>query len=119
MILPGKDNGVKAEPLEVANATLRTLKNSVPDLVPAILFLSGGQSPSQATSNLNEINRLKQNAPWELSFSFARALQGEALQAWQGKEENVGKAQRLFFKRAKLVSNARQGIYELDMEENG
>jgi fructose-bisphosphate aldolase, class I len=112
MVLPGKDSTVKAEPLEVAGATLRTLKNSVPAEVPGIVFLSGGQTPDEATLNLNEIVKLKKDAPWQLSFSFSRALQGEALQTWSGKDENMKAAQEVFLKRAELVSRARQGGLE-------
>ncbi|MGA2910540.1 MAG: class I fructose-bisphosphate aldolase [Candidatus Microgenomates bacterium] len=109
MVLPGKESGVKAEPLEVANATLRTLKNSVPEAVPGIVFLSGGQTPDEATNNLNEIVKLKADSPWQLSFSFARALQEEAMSAWAGKDENVSKAQEILYARAKKVSLARKG----------
>ena len=109
MVLPGKESGVTAEPLEVANATLRTLKNSVPIEVPGIVFLSGGQTPDEATNNLNEIVKLKEDAPWELSFSFARALQGEAMEIWGGKDENVKIAQEAFIKRLGAVSRARKG----------
>jgi len=109
MVLPGKDSGVKAEPLEVANATLRALKKSVPAEVAGIVFLSGGQSPDEATNNLNEIVKLKGDAPWEISFSFARALQEEALAAWKGNDENVAAAQEVFIKRLEKVSNARNG----------
>lgn len=109
MVLPGRESGVKALPLEVANATLRALKASVPPELPGIVFLSGGQSPDEATANLNEINKLKGDAPWELSFSFARALQEEPLEVWKGKDENVKAAQEAFAKRARLVSLARQG----------
>lgn len=109
MVLPGKDSGVIAEPLEVSNATLRTLANSVPDKLPGIVFLSGGQSPDQATNNLNEINKLKNNFPWELSFSFSRALQNETLNIWMGKEENREAAQKVFIDRLERVSKARDG----------
>lgn len=109
MVLPGSESGVKAEPLEVAEATLRVLKASVPPDVPAIVFLSGGQSPEEATLNLNEIVKRKGNAPWELSFSYARALQGEALSAWAGKPENVGPAQQALLTRLEKVSKARKG----------
>jgi fructose-bisphosphate aldolase class I len=109
MVLPGKESGVKAEPLEVANATLRTLKNSVPNEVPGIVFLSGGQTPDEATLNLNEIVKLKADSPWQLSFSYARALQEEALSEWNGKDENIAKAQEIFYARAKKVSLARRG----------
>ncbi len=114
MVLPGKDSGIKAEPLEVANATLRTLKSSVPFEIPGILFLSGGQTPDEATANLNEIVKIALSLPagrqaWQLSFSFARALQEEALKAWAGKDENVAGAQNVFYKRAEAVSKARRG----------
>lgn len=109
MVLPGKDSGVKAEPLEVAHATLRTLKNSVPPEVAGIVFLSGGQTPDEATSNLDEIVKIKADSPWEISFSFARALQEEALSAWGGKPENIAVAQEIFIKRLEKVSNARNG----------
>lgn len=112
MVLPGKDSGVKAAPLEVAQATLRTLKNSVPSEVPGVVFLSGGQSPDEATNNLNEIVKLKGDAPWEISFSFARALQEEAMKIWAGKDENVAKAQEIFLERAEKVSRARQGLIQ-------
>jgi fructose-bisphosphate aldolase class I len=109
MVLPGEASGVKAEPLEVAGATLRSLKNSVPPEVGGIVFLSGGQSPDEATMNLNEIVKLKGDAPWQLSFSYARALQGEALSVWQGKDENILTAQKVFVTRLERVSKARNG----------
>jgi len=109
MVLPGRDSGVKAEPLEVANATLRALKKSVPPEVAGIVFLSGGQSPDEATNNLNEIVKLKGDAPWDISFSFARALQGEAMKEWHGMDEKVASAQEIFIKRLEKVSNARNG----------
>lgn len=116
MVLPGKDSGVKAAPLEVAQATLRTLRNSVPVDVPGIVFLSGGQSPDEAMNNLNEINKLakeevaKPNYPWQLSFSFARALQEEAMKIWAGSDQKVAEAQGVFLSRLKQVSKARQGL---------
>lgn len=109
MVLPGVASGVKAEPLEVANATLRALKASVPPEVGGIVFLSGGQTPDEATNNLNEIVKIKGEAPWQLSFSFARALQGEALEVWRGKDENVATAQKVFLNRLERVSKARNG----------
>lgn len=109
MVLPGKDSGVRAEPLEVAHATLRALKKSVPAEVFGIVFLSGGQSPDEATANLNEIVKLKKDAPWEISFSFARALQKEAMEEWGGKDENVSLAQEKFIQRLERVSEARNG----------
>lgn len=112
MVLPGKDSGIKAEPLEVANATLRALKNSVPAELAGIVFLSGGQTPDESTSNLNEIEKLAKDAPWPLTFSYLRALQDEARTYWAGKDENVAKAQEIFVTRAEKVSRARQGLLE-------
>lgn len=114
MALPGPESGVKALPLEVANATLRALTRSVPSEVPGIVFLSGGQTPDQATMNLNEIIKISNSLPegkpaWQLSFSFSRALQEEAMKDWGGKDENISLAQGVFIKRLELVSKAREG----------
>ena len=109
MALPGPESGVKALPLEVANATLRALNKSVPKEVPGIVFLSGGQTPDEATNNLNEIEKLKADSPWELSFSFSRALQEEAMAAWNGKDENTTISQETFMRRLQSVANARNG----------
>lgn len=117
MVMPGKDSKIVASPNEVAGSTLRALLNSVPKEVPGVVFLSGGQSSEEATANLNEINRAKGESPWELSFSFGRALQMPALEAWRGEDANVDMAQEVFAKRAKLVSLARQGKYNKEMEE--
>jgi fructose-bisphosphate aldolase class I len=95
--------------MEVANATLRVLKESVPSEVAGIVFLSGGQTPDEATNNLNEIIKLKGDSPWKISFSFARALQEEAMIAWMGKDDNVPVAQKVFIERLKKVSLARNG----------
>ena len=115
MVLPGKDCR-RASSEEVAEATLRVLKRQVPAAVPSINFLSGGQSPEEATANLHAINQLRGNAPWQLSISYGRALQQPALQAWKGKTENVKPAQQALLKRAKLNSLARQGAYDASME---
>lgn len=112
MVLPGKDSGVVAEPLEVGNATLRTIKNSVPNEVPGIVFLSGGQTPDQATTNLNEIVKLNKDKTfgnWDLSFSFDRALQQEALSTWRGLDENTASSQQVFNQRLLMVQKARKG----------
>jgi fructose-bisphosphate aldolase class I len=109
MVLPGKDSGVKGEPLEVAEATLRSLKESVPPEVGGIVFLSGGQTPDEATNNLNEIVKRNGEAPWPLSFSFSRALQEEAMKVWLGKDENIESAQEVFLGRLMKVSKARKG----------
>lgn len=109
MALPGPESGVKALPLEVANATLRALKRAVPESVPGIVFLSGGQTPDEATNNLNEIVKLKGDAPWQISFSFSRALQEEAMKQWKGIDGNISAAQEVFIKRLEKVAKARKG----------
>jgi fructose-bisphosphate aldolase class I len=109
MVLPGKDSGVKAAPLEVAEATLRALKESVPAEVGGIVFLSGGQTPDEATNNLNEIVKRKTDAPWPISFSYSRALQEEPMRTWSGKDENIEYAQEAFLDRLIKVSKARKG----------
>lgn len=107
MVTCGEDNPNQASPQEVAEATVDAFLESVPTDLPGIVFLSGGQSPDMATDNLNAINKI--GGPWELSFSFARALQGEALEIWAGKDENLQAAQKAFLERAKKVSLARHG----------
>ena len=116
MVLPGKEHSRKAGPEEVARETVKVLRRTVPAAVPSINFLSGGQSPEQATANLNAMNGLLPQAPWEVSFSYARALQEPVLDAWRGKRENVAAAQRVFLFRARLNGAARQGRYRADME---
>jgi fructose-bisphosphate aldolase class I len=115
MVLPGKQCR-KAEPEEVAEATLQVLRRTVPAAMPSINFLSGGQDAEEATANLNAINQLRGKAPWQLSISYGRALQQPALHAWLGKEENVPAAQQALLKRARMNSLARQGKYEPSME---
>ncbi|MBU6993752.1 class I fructose-bisphosphate aldolase [Ferrovum myxofaciens] len=114
MVLPGKDHSVRASPEEIAAATLRVFRRTVPAAVPGINFLSGGLSPEQATANLNAMN--VGDAPWLLSFSYGRALQQPVLQAWQGKAENVGAAQQALLKRARLNGAAQRGEYQESME---
>lgn len=109
MVLPGQDNGIHAAPLEVAEATLRVFRKSVPSDIKGIVFLSGGQSPTDAIMNLNEIIKRKNNDPWDLTFSYARALQGDSLKTWAGKSENISAAQEVFAKRLEMVSLARKG----------
>jgi len=116
MVLPGKGCR-RAEPDEVAEATLRVLRRTVPAAVPSINFLSGGQGPEEATENLSAINQLRDNAPWQLSISYGRALQQPALGAWQGKAENRKAAQGALLKRARLNTLARTGAYESSMED--
>ncbi len=115
MILPGKESR-RADPQEIAEATLKVFKRSVPAAVPSINFLSGGQNPEEATENLNAINQLRGNGLWQLSISYGRALQQPALHAWQGKAENREAAQQALLNRARLNSLARRGKYSPDME---
>ncbi len=110
MVTPGKDTG-KASAEEVAEATLKVLKRTVPPAVPSINFLSGGQTPEEATANLNALNQLKGNAPWQLSLSYGRALQEPAQQAWSGDNSQLEKAQKAFLERARLNSMAVQARY--------
>ena len=109
MVLSGSTSGKKDSPEEVAEDTLAALIKSVPRQVAGITFLSGGQTSDQATDNLSAICRLSRNnggIPWPLSFSFARALQEEALSVWKGKSENVADARVAFLERLKKVSAA-------------
>jgi fructose-bisphosphate aldolase class I len=117
MVVPGKDSPSTASPEEIAEKTLVQLHRSVPAAVPGINFLSGGQTPEEATLNLNVINAMAGNAPWLLSFSYGRALQQPVLQAWQGKPENIPTAQKALYKRAKLNSTACLGSYTMEMEK--
>jgi len=105
MVVPGKDSGDKSTPVIIAQKTLEVMKEVVPADVPGIVFLSGGQSPEDATNNLREMNKL--GGPWELSFSFGRALQDNALKAWAGNKENTKLAQAKFYESAKMNSLAR------------
>ena len=115
MVLPGKKSPRQATVAEVAEATVRCLRRSVPSSVPGIVFLSGGQSPEQATRHLNAMNALG-NLPWELSFSYGRALQDPTLKAWKGEAGNVSIAQQRFYHRAKCNGAARFGKYSEEME---
>lgn len=118
MVLPGKAMGHKAQPAEVAEHTLRVLRRTVPAAVPSINFLSGGQTPVEATANLDAMNRAGAQ-PWLLSFSYGRALQETALQVWQGQAEHVGRAQKELLKRARLNGAACLGKYSPSMEAAG
>ena len=115
MVLSGKGCPTQAGPARVAEATIRCFRSTVPGAVPGIVFLSGGQTPQQATENLNAMNALGTH-PWQLSFSYGRALQETALKAWGGKAENVPRAQDVFHHRAKLNGAARYGRYSTQME---
>ncbi len=115
MVTCGKDNPTFSSPEEIADFTLSVFRNHVPAAVPTINFLSGGQTPEQATQNLNAINSIGEQ-PWLLSFSYGRALQDECLQAWRGQAENVEAAQQTLLQRAHANSLASLGIYEEQIE---
>ena len=111
MVLSGSESGKHDSPEEVADDTLATLMGNVPPQVSGIVFLSGGQTPDESTANLAAIARRAKeiNAPWPLTFSYARALQEEALSVWKGKEENVPAARASFLDRLAKVSAATIG----------
>lgn len=116
MVLPGTEFPKPASVEEVADATLRVLRRHVPAAVPGVVFLSGGQSAQLATEHLNMMNTISDSLPWKLSFSFGRALQAPSLEAWRGLPENLERAQRLFYQRARLNSLAAQGKYQPELE---
>jgi len=115
MVLSGKECPQQASVQEVAEATVRCLKRVVPAAVPGIVFLSGGQTDQQATEHLNAMNRMG-DLPWQLSFSYGRALQAPVLKAWKGDTANVSAAQTAFHHRAWCNSKARFGKYTEEME---
>ena len=115
MVLSGYDASEQASDDEIAEQTLRCFYRHVPAAVPGIVFLSGGQSDEDATRRLSVMNALGPH-PWELSFSYGRALQAPALKAWCGQPEGVGAAQQAYYHRAKMNSAARSGSYTPEME---
>ena len=116
MVISGNECSDQAGPKEVADATIRCFRSVVPAAVPGIVFLSGGQSDEQATANLNAINAGGPH-PWQLSFSYGRALQAPSLKAWRGDEGNVRAGQDALAHRARLNGAARDGSYTPDMEK--
>jgi fructose-bisphosphate aldolase class I len=116
MVVPGKKSAKQASVAEVAEKTVRLLKNCVPAAVPGIAFLSGGQSDEDATAHLNAMNRIG-GLPWHLTFSYGRALQAAPLKAWSGKAENVAAGQRAFSHRARMNSLASKGEWKADLEK--
>ncbi len=118
MVTPGKDSSLKASPEQVADYTVKQFRRSVPAAVPSINFLSGGQSNEEASANLNAMNAIYPDAPWDLSFSYGRALQQPGLQAWEGKIDNVESAQNALYHRARLNGAARLGQYKTEMEND-
>ncbi len=117
MVLSGKVCPQQANVEEVARETVRCLRRVVPGAVPGIVFLSGGQSNETATANLNAMNALDEVHPWQLSFSYGRALQDPPLKAWRGNAANIQRAQQAFHHRAKLNGAARYGKYVEAMEK--
>jgi len=116
MVVSGKDCARQAGVDEVAERTVRVLKRTVPAAQPGVVFLSGGQSDLAATAHLNAMAAMK-GLPWPLTFSYSRALQNPALNAWQGKGANVGAAQRAFRHRAQMNGLAAQGKWKAEMEK--
>lgn len=115
MVISGSESGKQDTAEEVAQATVKVLKRTVPSAVPTINFLSGGQTPEQATANLNAMNA-NFDLPWVTSFSYGRALQEPCLKAWGGDKANIGAAQAALAKRCKLNSLASLGDYNSSME---
>ena len=117
MIVSGTDCREQANTEEVAQRTIECLKSTVPEDVPGCAFLSGGQSNQDATMHLNMLNlKYSSELPWNLTFSYGRALQSSALNKWLGKDDNINDAQSEFYKRAKLNSLASKGAYSENME---
>jgi fructose-bisphosphate aldolase class I len=115
MVVPGKKSSKQVDHRTIAEMTVSALRRCAPAAVPGIVFLSGGMSEEDATARLNEMNKLGPH-PWELSFSYGRALQAPTLKAWKGEPSNVDAGQRAFYHRAKMNSLARTGKYSEDME---
>ncbi len=115
MVVPGRKSTQKVSPEQVAEATVRTLKRHVPSAVPGIAFLSGGQSPTEATLHLSLMNAIG-SLPWALTFSYGRALQENSLRAWGGKPAGFTEGQKALFVRAKLNGLAAGGTYKSSME---
>jgi fructose-bisphosphate aldolase, class I len=115
MVVSGYDAADQADVDTVAEMTIKCLKNTVPSAVPGVVFLSGGMSDEDATARLNAMNQRGRH-PWELSFSYGRALQAPALKAWGGDPNNVEEAQKAFYRRAKFNGAARSGSYAPEWE---
>ena len=116
MVLSGLDCPQRAGVDEVAHRTVQCLLNTAPAALPGVAFLSGGQGEQEATAHLNAMNSLGIDLPWVLTFSYARALQGPAIEAWRGEAANVPAAQQALHRRARLNAAAATGRYSIDME---
>ncbi|PZV11426.1 MAG: fructose-bisphosphate aldolase class I [Leptolyngbya sp.] len=117
MVIPGKKNPQQASVEDVAQWTVKCLRSRVPAAVPGCAFLSGGQSDELATAHLNAMNTLFKDLPWQLTFSYGRALQQAAMQTWNGQDTNVAAAQKELYHRAQLNSAAALGQYQPEMEK--
>jgi len=115
MVIAGKQCPTQATPEQVAEQTIDCFLRNVPAMVPAIVFLSGGQSEVEATENLDAINKL--GGPWPLSFSYGRALQASALSAWAGDPANVEAGQAIYLHRARMNALAAAGEWNADVEQ--
>ena len=113
MALPGKDSGLSATPEEIATATLEAFKESVPSDVPGIVFLSGGQTPEEATVRLDAIAKIakREKLPWRITFSYSRALQAPVIAEWKGQANKVASAQAIFAKRVEETVLASEGKF--------
>ena len=116
MVISGSECPTQASVEEVAERTVRCFLRAVPAAVPGIAFLSGGQTSVQATAHLNAMNAMFDHLPWELSFSYGRALQDTPLKAWRGEAANIAAAQKGFYHRAQCNGAARYGKYTQEME---
>jgi fructose-bisphosphate aldolase class I len=116
MVISGTDCPTRASAEEVAKATIRCFRAVVPAAVPGIVFLSGGQGDEEATANLNAMNALGSH-PWELSFSYGRALQAPSLKAWRGEDANIRAGQEALSHRARMNGSARDGSYSAEQEK--
>lgn len=117
MVIAGKKSAKQANTDEIAEKTVKCFRATVPSAVPGIVFLSGGQSELEATENLNTMNaKYKDQMPWQLTFSYGRALQAGALDAWRGKDENCGKGANAFAHRARMNGMAQLGQWSKSLE---
>ena len=117
MILPGNNSSEKISNEEIAELTLRCLRESVPSEVPGVAFLSGGQTEVEATANLNQIN-LQNNTNFIITYSYGRALQQEALKFWSKDTNNIVGTQEIFNHRAKMCSLAAQGKWSENFDKS-
>jgi fructose-bisphosphate aldolase class I len=115
MVIAGKESGRVSAPQEVAEYTLRCLTSTVPNALPGVVFLSGGQGDEQATENLNAMNQSKN--PWPLTFSYSRAIQNPVLKQWAANPADIGKAREILLFRSKMNSLASIGKYSAEMEK--